>query len=379
MISKTDLENLIEREVKPSSPVLSVYLDVDQSRASNLNREFEAALKNMRRSIERQLGGERERREFTADAERVLQFVSNYEPRGRTLVIFCDASDDFFWQRELNTPLRNGAHWNDTAYVRPLLEAFDEFERYGVILADRAQARLFTVFLGEIEEHREAFAPADTRNIKTTGTDRIWSQMHFQHKADQHARWHLKHVAELMDRLAGSYAFDRLVLAGPVEATSELYRLLSKRLRSRVVNSIALPIGASEQQVVEATLRVEQEVERAAETKLVEDLITAAAKKEQAVIGLTAIFTSLQEGRIWRLVYANGFAPRGGQCTKCAMLFVEDRDACTYCGAAVRSVEDIIARAVERVADMGGKVKQVNDTAASQLNEAGGVGAFLRF
>jgi peptide chain release factor subunit 1 len=380
MISKQDLENLLERPGQPGSPVLSVYLDVDQSRAANLNRGFETALKSMLRSIEQQLAAERERAEFAADAERLLRFASDYQPRARSLVIFCDASQDFFWVWELHAPVRNDARWGGAPYVRPLLEALDEFERYGVILADRAQARLFTVFLGEVEEHREVFAPANVRHIRTTGTDHLWSQLHFQRKADEHARWHLKHIAELMDRLASVYAFDHLVLAGPIEVTSELYSLLPKRLRSRIAGSLALPIKASEPQVLEATLKIEQEVEQATKTRLVEGLITAAAKNEQAVTGLDAILMSLQQGRIWRLVYANGFARRGGQCTTCAALFVEDRNVCAYCGAAVASVDDIVARVAERVAEMSGKVEPVRGTAADRLKGAGGgIGAFLRF
>jgi len=44
MISRAAVDSLLERPPSPGSPVLSVYLDVDQSRAANLNREFEAAL-----------------------------------------------------------------------------------------------------------------------------------------------------------------------------------------------------------------------------------------------------------------------------------------------------------------------------------------------
>ncbi|MGW8179142.1 MAG: hypothetical protein ACWGQW_10310 [bacterium] len=47
MISWKDLEGLLAFETESSSPILSVYLNVDQSRAVNLNRGFEAALKSL--------------------------------------------------------------------------------------------------------------------------------------------------------------------------------------------------------------------------------------------------------------------------------------------------------------------------------------------
>ena len=52
MISKADIEQIVERKAAPDSPVLSAYLDIDQNKASNLHRRFEASLKVMLRSIE---------------------------------------------------------------------------------------------------------------------------------------------------------------------------------------------------------------------------------------------------------------------------------------------------------------------------------------
>ena len=87
MINKADIDLIVGRKAVPDSPVLSVYLDVDQTRASNLKRHSEAPLKDMLRSIEAQLD-EKQRNSFSADTRRVNQFVSNFEPRGRGLIIF---------------------------------------------------------------------------------------------------------------------------------------------------------------------------------------------------------------------------------------------------------------------------------------------------
>jgi peptide subunit release factor 1 (eRF1) len=182
-----------------------------------------------------------------------------------------------------------------------------------------------------------------------------------------------------MERLAQTHDFDRLVLAGPVEATSELRRLLSKQLRSRVVGTLALPIQASRQQVLEATLQIEEEVERAAERELVDELVTAAAKHNYARKGLKAILHELKDGRIWQLVYADGFAARGSKCPSCAGLFAEGQKSCTYCGAKLGAVDDLVECLVEHIINDGGKVELVRGAAAQRLHSEGGIGAFLRF
>jgi peptide chain release factor subunit 1 len=379
MIGRSDLENLVRRESKPGSKVLSVYLNVDQSRMDNLNRKFETTLKDRLSSIEQQLRNENERQELGLNAKRVLSFVSDYKPQARGLVLFCNVSDDFFWQRELNVPLSNRVYWDATPYVRPLVEALDEFERYGVILTDRNRARLFTVFTGNIEEHFETFAPADVHHVRDTGTDHLMSQMNIQRKADEHARWHLKQVADLTTRLVDLHSLDRLILAGPTEATSTLHRLIPKRLRSRVVASIPMPIEANQQHLLEATLRIEEQAERAFELRLVEELLTSAAKENGAVTGLEPTLSALRESRIWRLVYAEGLASRGSQCTSCGVLYAEERHSCGYCDSTVRPVDDLLERMVESVLEAGGRTEQVRGEAAARLREAGGVGAFLRF
>lgn len=293
--------------------------------------------------------------------------------------MFSDGSEGFFHVRELGVRVPNILTWRDIPYVRPLLELIDEHERYGVVLTDREHARLFSIFLGEIQEHKEVFAKAEVTHIKTAGMDHLRSQMNIQRKADLHARWHLKEVAQMMPRLAGGLDFDRLILAGTVEASSELEGLLPKALRARVVRKIALPVEANSAVVLEETLKIEEEVERQGEVDLVEQLITAAKKKQKAVLGLEETLLALLEWRVWQLVYTEGFNVRGSQCTSCLALLATDNGPCAYCGHPVLVLNDLIQLATERVFDLEGKVEQVRGPAAARLKGEGSIGAVLRF
>jgi peptide subunit release factor 1 (eRF1) len=356
---------------------LSVYLDIDQSKAANLQRHFAAALENMLRSIEARLDGN-QLKNFSADAERVRRFVAELEPRAKGLILFCDDSENFFWSQQIKASVRNIARWSDTPYLIPLIEILDEYERYGVVLTDKEHARLFTVFIGEIVEHYDAFAPASVKHFRTTGTDQWLSAQRFQSNAEMHVHWHLKHVAKLLDKLVDRYGFHRLLLGGPVEATGALQHLLSKRARARVVERLALPVKASEQEVLEAALQVESRVEREMEKQTVEQLIDANGH-HPIMLGLDDTLRALAEERIWRVYYADGFRPRGGQCVNCGMLYGRTDGSCDYCGAAIKSVDDLLERMVERVLEQDGKIAEVAGEAALRLRQAGGIGAVLRF
>src|SRR6478752_2782957 len=100
MISRTEVESLVRREPVNGSPVLSLYLEVDQSKASNLQRKFESGLKDLLRSIEARLEGA-QLENFAADAARAQEHVFHLEPAGKGLIVFADDSEGFFWSRQV--------------------------------------------------------------------------------------------------------------------------------------------------------------------------------------------------------------------------------------------------------------------------------------
>src|SRR5262245_8956428 len=373
MISRADVDRLRERTPTPGSPVLSVYLDVDQSRAVNRNRKFEAALKSRLRTVEPpHPGGEQDG--FRADAARVQRFVAQYEPHAKTLVVFADDSADLFWSGELRAALPPDVRWQPTPYLRPLIEALDAHERYGIVLVDKERARIFTVFLGEIEKEREAIAIAEVRHKKTSGTDHWRSQMHFQRQDDQHVRWHLRQVADLMLEIARVRAFDHIVVAGPSEAASELTRLLPRPLAERVAGTLRLPLDAPADEVLRQTLDLAGRAEQQDEARCVAQVLDGGA------VGVDAAVAALQAGRLLTLVYAEGFTVRGSECPRCHSLFAESvGTTCAYCGEGLLPIEDLVERALERARDAGASVEKVHGAAAARLRDAGGIGAILRF
>jgi peptide subunit release factor 1 (eRF1) len=369
---------LVERPRDPESPVLSLYLNVDTSDAANLNRGFEKRAKTLLSQLGEELNDDKGDH-FEGDVARVMEFVSGYTPAAKGIVVFCDDSEGFFWSQEVHTPILSQAFWDEAPYVRPLLEQLDEYERYGVVLADRGQARLFSIFMGEITEHEIAPVNPGPRRTKSSGSDHGWSQMHIQRKADVHAHWHLKNVAEEAVQMANRERFDRLILAGPGQVTTQLQRFLPKRLSSRVVASLPLQATASPSEVLEKTQEVERQVERQRESELVDELITTAAKNEGAVTGVERTVEAVQEGRLWQLIYVGGLEVEGRICRECRALTMHQRDSCPFCQGPLEVAKDMVDLAAKRTFELGGRIEQVKGEAAEKLREVGGIGGLLRF
>src|SRR5215471_2949806 len=249
-----ELHELFSRPERPYRSVLSVYLDVDQSRPSNRNRGFETQLKNLiaviRPTIE-----PTDMSRFNLAAHRITDFVSTYQPQARGLGLFFDGSDRFFRDVEFDIPIQREAHWDRVFYLQPLVNALDQFETYGIAMLDRQNLRLFTVFLGHIEEHvREGFGTDRVRHIKTSGTDHIASASRIQRKADEKVRLNLKHAVKMINWLVDTRHLNRLILGGTREITAGIRDLLPKRLAMRVIGQVDVAMDAAISDVLAATM-----------------------------------------------------------------------------------------------------------------------------
>ena len=134
-----DVRRLIDRDKeRQSSSNLSVYLSVDQSTPENRNRRFEATLRILLQPLETEAAKDEATLEsFREASKRCAEFVDDYKPEGKTLVLFSEASSGFFWGKGLQVPMREQTLWGPRPHLRPLLEALDEYERYAFADAQR--------------------------------------------------------------------------------------------------------------------------------------------------------------------------------------------------------------------------------------------------
>jgi len=156
---------------------------------------------------------------------------------------------------------------------------------------------------------------------KASSSDHSYSQAHIQRRADEHFHLHLKNIVEVLETLLGAKQFDRLVLGGSIEATSEMYRVLSKGMQAKVVESVALPMGASDSEVLATIEAVEQRAELGFELARVSKLLDASGGKQKATAGVDATLQAVNEKRVHELMYSEGPTIPGGLCRECGAVF----------------------------------------------------------
>jgi peptide chain release factor subunit 1 len=371
MLKHEEIERLAEFDAK-TSRVLSVYLDLDPS--TQVRRAYRIAFEDLVKDT-RLRQDDVALPQFSDEVARVQTFLETEPPRGKGLAVFTCAPQ-VLWRAEfLAVRAPNHLVFEPKPDVAPLLRIMDEYERYAVALVDKTRARLFSVFMGEIEE---SDALRDTDAIGRTDQGG-WSQANYQRHHEAHVYSHLKTVAQRLADLDRRRRFERLILAGPEEAATELRRVLPRTLARRVVAVIPADIDAGVRDILDKTLSIDRLIEREDEERLLRQLVDFAGPGGRSVLGVRPTLAALWADLVQILVVAQGARGEGSECTNCERLDPGRVEKCPTCDSPMRHVHDVFHRAAQRAVERSGRAEVVFGDAERRLMQlGGGLGALLR-
>jgi peptide subunit release factor 1 (eRF1) len=186
-------------------------------------------------------------------------------------------------------------------------------------------------------------------------------------------------VIDATHDLALQAPFDRLIVAGTPKATSQLIRLLPKRLRGKLVETVGMSVGASKKEVLKKILAVQRKMEREQESVLVEGVLAELHDGGKAVAGFASVLDAVNQGRVWKLFYAKGLKKVGGECSDCGAYTPDATGPCVYCGGGVQRRPQCVDRLSQSVMEMGGQVEVVDGPAKEALAANDGIAALLRY
>lgn len=367
MLTQKDLQELID--YRPGHDVLSVYLEVDQAAPSDtLKRHLRQMLKDYEARAPQ-------------DTEAVERYIEHgYDRSGRGLAIFSCAPEDFFRAYTFAVPIRSRARLLNRPYVKPLADLLDHYGHIGVALVDQQGARLFHFHLGQLMASQEALGEA-VRHTKRGGGSQapgrrggVAGQTRY---AEEVAERNLKEAAASAARFFQAQRVRRVFLGGSEANVAHFQEHLPKAWRSLVAGTFPIDMTASPAEVWARALEAARQAERQEEARLIQSLITAAAKGREGVLGLDETLGAVHEGRVQTLVVRDGFRAAGFRCQGCGFLTTHAPEACPFCGQAFETIEDAVEMAVRRVMADGGEVEIVHES--PELVEAGSIGALLRY
>ncbi len=341
-------------------PVLSVYLNADIS--ENRKEALKLALKNLLKGID-----------LPADVEAVTRYVTlEWDWKGRGLAIFSAQGEGFFRAWPLALPVPNYVFVAARPYLKPLADLTDNYGHYGVALVDKQGARLFHFHLGELVEQEGVLGEA-VRQGRGAAEER--EDMSQGHTREQVVR-NLKEAAEFAARFFAEKRVRKIVLAGTEENVAEFRALLPKRWQSLVAGSVNVNMSAGFEDIRERVMQLCEQAEALQETRLVDEIVTQAAKGRAGVLGLDDTLSTAREGRVQTLVVQEGYTASGRQCQGCQYLTTQPLETCPFCGGTFVEIPDAVEMAVRQVLADGGEVDVVRHV--PRMAEIG-IGALLRY
>jgi peptide subunit release factor 1 (eRF1) len=367
------LQALRERAL-PKFGVLSAYLWTPpvQVMGQKYLVSFREECKQIRQEIES--AGREERNAFETTVARVEEYLTEMPtPRHPGLAVFAASERGYLYAVPLPERPVTLVAWSAEPLLMPLEEVLDEHERVAVVLADKRQARLFTIYLGAIEEQRLFESPdPGVSNISGIAGNHA---RHYQENVQRHVR----RTAHAATELLRARPFDRLILGGPDEVASTLKDELPRPLRARFAGILPIALEATDAEVLDAAREMAEEIERRTETEMVEELVESATAP-RAALGLEPVLEALSDDRVHHLFIVSDFARDGAECPNCGRLVAgQDRDNCPRCGAKVEPLPDLAERIVNRALEQAAQVEMVSGEAAATLADYSGIGAWTRY
>lgn len=362
MLTQKDLKTL--NKIKTKTPTVSLYLNTDQQfyKPEEIFNVQKALLKKARNLIDKD----------TLDViNQKLKLRLNKKIKG--MVFFMNPKEGVWQIFRFPKPFRSKIYIEKNLHLKPFVNMFDEYERYCTVVVDKEKARIFLVFLGEIEEFSAIFDKSFPGKHAQGG----WSQRGNQEHIEVHLLRHLKKVADQTYKFFKNKNFDRLIIAGSKEALPIFESVLHTDLKKRLSGKFLSEMFMDKEHFLKQSLAVEEKIEREKEREQIKKFLNSLGIKNKAVSGLEETLLASQEKKILKLFLNMGYKKSGFHCTKCDSLFTKKQDKCPYCHGKIEEESDIVDELVQKILDQNGKVEFILDN--PELKKVGNIGAMLRF
>ena len=362
-------DNILHELLDYSSPdpVLSVYMNTDMTEGAADAHKLR--LRTLLKEVD-----------LPEDEAAILRYFElEREWTGRSLAMFSCAAQDYFRAFPIAVPVRSRVFVGNQPYVKPLADLLDAYGGYGVVVVDKQGARLFQFHLGELKE-QEGILGEEVRHTKRGGATSIFGRMggiagKARHSENTIAR-NLKESAMFASKFFEENHVRRILIGGTEENVNLFKSYLPKSWQSLVVGTFPMSMTARADEVQKKALEIGQQAEHRREMRLVDSVITSAAKGAGGVVRLDETLSAVHDGRVQTLIVREGYRAQGYQCQGCGFITTQALGACVFCGKSFAQIKDAVEMAVRKVMRDGGDVEIVYDS--PKLEEVG-IGGVLRY
>ena len=384
------ITNLIEKlgSMEPDgAPFFSIYLNAEAGQ--NGRDTFPIWLKNpLSEQEQKYKEDEVELALFKQTVERINDFVENEtDPSANGIAIFTKMGDDYFEAVQLDVAFPESKFFSlDRPHIFPLARAVNENPRYAVLWADKNKADIY-VFGGETRIRSDVEVESKVESIQNEVAQATqaggWSQQRFARRREKFHMEHAKEVVAELEEVMKKFNVDHLVICGDEETILPVIKPeLSKAMEEKLIGTFSMSQYDSEDEIRERSLEVVNIEMATLQQQKIEQLNDAAkSSAKMGTLGVEDTLRALANGQVEELILASNIDTFDYSKKKVKKILKEyepgddtaPADASAAIGDAAQIADQLIVRAINTAA----RITFIKDE--SMLEEAGGVGAILRF
>jgi len=364
------------------APLLTIYLDANPTKQviRGLKPDYLARFESQAKMIAETVPAG-DLPVFFEQVQRADAYLHNHPLKCRGVVIF--AGPDTWEFVPLQAKVEDEVRWGTPALAQ-LFWLLDEHKPHGIVLVGQKRVQIFLWWLGEMLELEEKEFRMEPSKVKEMGpvsraggvrVSRGTDHDVYEHHVDaQYAHYH-RQIAKDVDRWCAAEHLNSLFVVGLVEMAKGIWRELPQVLREKttVIEKDLVWVESR----AELEKRIEPFVERYEHERQVVLMDSLLGDSRAVVLGIDETLVQLQQGRIRNLAVVKGLEGSLQQCLKCSWADRTQDPACPACGGEreVVRLREVLPQLARRYSV---SVEVVTGEAARRLQEAGGMGAWLR-
>lgn len=376
MITRDQLRELAQLEI-PEGTAVSFYFQ--PSTPQNKSHRGEHILvkdlvRDALREAERATNGHGVRE----DLGRILEMSESlHGNHARAKVIFACRTHNLWREFDLPPRLRSTELFvNRRFHMRPLAGILGGSPRAAVVLMDREKARVFDLWMDELQERMGFFdeLPRRGRSDGFAGYDGGHAERH----VDNEAMRHYKFVFDRLLRELKRGNFGCLLVGCHHCNWAEIEPHLHPYLKQRLVGRfLADPAAITAEQLRQQAARLLAEHQQKRREQLIALVVGESRRKGRGASGLRHVLKSLERGEVQTLLLGEGFAAAATECANCGHMDTRMVDRCPICANPARAVDDVTDAILARALAADIDVITVPDD--GEFSKVGNIAALLRF
>jgi peptide subunit release factor 1 (eRF1) len=302
MLTPARLRALVEIEAT-NATVASLYMQLGPDR--RLGGAWRTFFSSLCDATLKPIEEQRQREEIRGELDRIGQALEAELPAlGRGVVFFTSRTLGLWRQIAVSVPLPDGVWLSPRPYLRPLVRARDEHDRFILVLLSEELSRFFISQVGQVEEVFEIRAHEPHKAL-TDGGPKDRPHMMATEPLKNETRL-LAHAAELvLAQFEGRY----LLLSGSLELRNAVMQYLPKPIQQSVGSEFSVEIHARPVAVAAAAEPAQRAIEAREEIATIEKVVDLGPQR--SAWGEQPTLDALWEGRVMTLAVDDAFCKPG--------------------------------------------------------------------